>query len=141
QKALNGFKDRTVKVLVATDIASRGIDVEKISHVINYELPEVPETYIHRIGRTARAGESGIAISFCASEERGSLKDINKLLPQDIQVKKLNGFIAKAITSQLDSPDENNSRNGNRRYGRSQQSSNNRSNQSSFYRQKRASGF
>lgn len=142
QKALNGFKDRTVKVLVATDIASRGIDVDKISHVINYELPEVPETYIHRIGRTARAGESGTAISFCASEERGNLKDINKLLPQDIQVRKLNGFIAKAINSQLESPEENKSGNGNRRYGRSQQSGQgNRSNQSSFYRHKRASGF
>lgn len=92
QKALNGLKARTVKVLVATDIASRGIDVDKISHVINYELPEVPETYIHRIGRTARAGESGIAISFCASEERRSLKDINKLLPRDIRVRKMNGF-------------------------------------------------
>ncbi len=91
QKALNGFKARSIRVLVATDIASRGIDVEKISHVINYELPEVPETYVHRIGRTARAGESGIAISFCASEERGSLKDINRLLPRDIEVKKLRG--------------------------------------------------
>lgn len=89
QKALNGFKARSIKVLVATDIASRGIDVEKISHVINYELPEVPETYVHRIGRTARAGESGIAISFCASDERGSLKDINRLLPKDIEVKRL----------------------------------------------------
>ncbi len=89
QKALNGFKARSIRVLVATDIASRGIDVEKISHVINYELPEIPETYVHRIGRTARAGESGIAISFCASEERGSLKDINRLLPKDIEVKKL----------------------------------------------------
>ncbi|HLN53458.1 MAG TPA: DEAD/DEAH box helicase [Lentimicrobium sp.] len=89
QKALNGFKARSIRVLVATDIASRGIDVEKISHVINYELPEVPETYVHRIGRTARAGESGIAISFCASDERGSLKDINRLLPKDIEVKRL----------------------------------------------------
>lgn len=93
QNALQGFKNRSIKVLVATDIASRGIDVDKISHVINYELPEVPETYIHRIGRTGRAGESGIAISFCASDERGSLKDINKLLPKDIQVKKMYGFI------------------------------------------------
>lgn len=87
-KALNGFKTRTIRVLVATDIASRGIDVDKISHVINYELPEVPETYVHRIGRTARAGQSGVAISFCASEERSNLKDINKLLPRDIEVKK-----------------------------------------------------
>jgi ATP-dependent RNA helicase RhlE len=92
QRALNGFKNRTIKVLVATDIASRGIDVEKLSHVINYELPEVAETYIHRIGRTARAGLKGTAISFCSSAERGSLKDINKLLPASIAVKRMNGF-------------------------------------------------
>lgn len=92
QRALNGFKNRTIKVLVATDIASRGIDVEKLSHVINYELPEVAETYIHRIGRTARAGLKGTAISFCSSAERGSLKDINKLLPASIVVKRMNGF-------------------------------------------------
>lgn len=93
QRVLQGFKDRTIRVLVATDIASRGIDVEKISHVINFELPEVPETYVHRIGRTGRAGESGKAISFCASEERGSLKDINKLLPQSIEIKNMIGFV------------------------------------------------
>ncbi len=85
QKALSGFKNRTLKILVATDIASRGIDVDKLTHVINYELPEIPETYVHRIGRTGRAGESGTAISFCASEEVGLLKDINKLLPQMIE--------------------------------------------------------
>jgi len=99
QKALQGFKNRTIKVLVATDIASRGIDVDKLSHVINFELPEVPETYVHRIGRTGRAGESGTAISFCASEERGSLKDINKLLPQAIEVKRMNGFVASTHTA------------------------------------------
>jgi ATP-dependent RNA helicase RhlE len=92
QKALAGFKNRTIKVLVATDIASRGIDVERLSHVINYELPEVPETYIHRIGRTARAGLKGTAISFCSSDERGSLKDINKLLHASIEVKRMSGF-------------------------------------------------
>jgi ATP-dependent RNA helicase RhlE len=92
QKALAGFKNRTIKVLVATDIASRGIDVERLSHVINYELPEVPETYIHRIGRTARAGLKGTAISFCSSDERDSLKDINKLLHASIEVKRMSGF-------------------------------------------------
>jgi ATP-dependent RNA helicase RhlE len=105
---LQGFKNRTIKVLVATDIASRGIDVDKLSHVINFELPEVPETYVHRIGRTGRAGESGTAISFCSSEERGSLKDINKLLPQNIEIKRMNGFLASshvAIESAIaDSP-------------------------------------
>ncbi len=86
QKALNGFKDRTIKILVATDIASRGIDVDKLTHVINFELPEVAETYIHRIGRTGRAGEEGTAFSFCSTEEKPYLKDINKLLKQNIQV-------------------------------------------------------
>lgn len=80
QRALAGFKDRTVKILVATDIASRGIDVDKLSHVINFELPEVPETYIHRIGRTGRAGEAGVAISLCSTEELTYLRDINKLV-------------------------------------------------------------
>ncbi len=80
QKALEGFKNRTIKLLIATDIASRGIDVDKLTHVINYELPEVAETYIHRIGRTGRAGEGGTAISFCATEEKTYWKDILKLL-------------------------------------------------------------
>ncbi len=86
QKALIGFKNRSIRILVATDIASRGIDVDKLTHVINYELPEVPETYVHRIGRTGRAGEAGIALSFCASEEMDYLKDINKLLKKNIDV-------------------------------------------------------
>ena len=86
QRALNGFKDRTIQMLVATDIASRGIDVDKLTHVINYELPEVPETYIHRIGRTGRAGESGSAISFCSPEEIDYLKDINKLLKRSVEM-------------------------------------------------------
>ncbi len=86
QKALTGFKNRAIRILVATDIASRGIDVDKLTHVINYELPEIPETYVHRIGRTGRAGESGIALSFCGSEEIDDLKNINKLLPKNIDV-------------------------------------------------------
>ena len=69
ERALKGFKDRTIRILVATDIASRGIDVDKLTHVINYEIPEQAETYVHRIGRTSRAGNSGIALSFCAQEE------------------------------------------------------------------------
>jgi superfamily II DNA/RNA helicase len=66
---LSNFKDRTTRVLVATDIAARGIDVDELTHVINYELPNIPETYVHRIGRTGRAGLSGIALSFCEAEE------------------------------------------------------------------------
>lgn len=114
QKALQGFKDRSIRVLVATDIASRGIDVERISHVINYELPEVPETYVHRIGRTGRAGETGKAISFCAAEERGSLKDINKLLPRNIEVKLMSGFVA-SIPSEAEEVAPSNSRGGSQR--------------------------
>jgi len=86
QKALNDFKNGSINVLVATDIAARGIDVEEISHVINYDLPNVPETYVHRIGRTARAGASGIALSFCDTEEKPYLKDIQKLIGQSVPV-------------------------------------------------------
>ena len=86
QRALGNFKSGETPVLVATDIAARGIDVDLISHVINYELPNVPETYVHRIGRTARAGATGIAISFCDSDEKGELKDIQKLIGLQIPV-------------------------------------------------------
>ncbi|MEO1434079.1 MAG: DEAD/DEAH box helicase [Bacteroidota bacterium] len=84
QRALNNFKKMKTRVLVATDIAARGIDVDELSHVINFELPNVPETYVHRIGRTGRAGASGIAISFCDAEEKAYLKKIRKLTNQPI---------------------------------------------------------
>lgn len=86
QRALGDFKNREIQVLVATDIAARGIDVEELSHVINYDIPNVPETYVHRIGRTGRAGASGMAISFCDQEERTYVKDIQKLTDQTIPV-------------------------------------------------------
>lgn len=86
ERALKGFKNRSIRVLVATDIASRGIDVDKLTHVINFEIPEQAETYVHRIGRTGRAGASGIALSFCAFDERPYLKDINKLIKKNIEV-------------------------------------------------------
>ena len=86
QKALGQFKNRDINVLVATDIAARGIDVDELSHVINYDLPNVAETYVHRIGRTGRANASGEAISFCDLEEKPYLKDIQKLIKQDIPV-------------------------------------------------------
>ena len=84
QKALGSFKDGSLKVLVATDIAARGIDVEDLSLVVNYDLPNVSETYVHRIGRTGRANASGIAISFCDKEERAYLRDIEKLINQPV---------------------------------------------------------
>ncbi len=86
ERALKGFKNRTIRVLVATDIASRGIDVDKLSHVINYELPEQAETYVHRIGRTGRAGSTGIALSFCTQDEMPYLKDISKLIKKNIEI-------------------------------------------------------
>lgn len=87
------FKNHTLRVLIATDIAARGIDVDQLSHVINYELPNVPETYVHRIGRTGRAGHEGIAISFCESEEIPYLKDIQKLIGKTIPVVSEHPFI------------------------------------------------
>lgn len=86
QRALENFKNRDTKVLIATDIAARGIDVDELELVINYDLPNVPETYVHRIGRTGRAKNSGVAISFCNIEERAYLKDIQKLIDQKIPV-------------------------------------------------------
>ncbi len=86
QKALTDFKNGKIRVLVATDIAARGIDVDDLSHVINFELPNIAETYVHRIGRTGRAGLSGIALSFCDVEEREFLRDINKLITNNIPV-------------------------------------------------------
>jgi len=79
ERALEGFRRGRARVLVATDIAARGIDIDGVTHVINFEIPNVPESYVHRIGRTARAGASGTALSFCAQEERGYLRDIERL--------------------------------------------------------------
>ena len=86
QIALANFKEGKIRVLVATDIAARGIDIDKLSHVINYDLPNEPETYVHRIGRTGRAGFGGTAISFCNFDEKAYLKDIQKLIGKDIPV-------------------------------------------------------
>ena len=85
ERALGGFKSGQLRVLVATDIAARGIDVDDVTHVVNFDLPNVPETYVHRIGRTARAGASGIAISFCEDEERAYLVDIERLTKQHLR--------------------------------------------------------
>jgi ATP-dependent RNA helicase RhlE len=84
QNALMNFKNGNLRVLVATDIAARGIDIDDLGHVINFELPEVPETYVHRIGRTGRAGNSGIALSFCDADEKTELRDIQKLIGKNI---------------------------------------------------------
>lgn len=86
QRALTNFKEQTTRVLVATDIAARGIDVDNLQYVINFDLPNVPESYVHRIGRTGRAGADGTALSFCDAEEKAFLKDIEKLINLKINV-------------------------------------------------------
>ncbi|QKJ28316.1 DEAD/DEAH box helicase [Mucilaginibacter mali] len=100
QRALTNFKNRTTRVLVATDIAARGIDIDDLTHVINYEIPNIPETYVHRIGRTGRAGASGIAFSFCDEEEKEFLKDIHKLIAKTIPVEEEHPFPMKQLTQQ-----------------------------------------
>jgi ATP-dependent RNA helicase RhlE len=99
QAALSDFKTGRIRALVATDIAARGIDIDELSHVINFELPNVPETYVHRIGRTGRAGASGMALSFCEAEEVPYLKDIQKLTRQIIPVMEDHPFVADFDTS------------------------------------------
>lgn len=88
EKALDGIKRGTTRVLVATDIAARGIDIDQVSHVFNYDIPNVPESYVHRIGRTARAGNEGVAISLCSAEERGFFADIERLIRKRVPVMK-----------------------------------------------------
>ncbi|MBS7563994.1 DEAD/DEAH box helicase [Mucilaginibacter sp. Bleaf8] len=141
QRALTNFKNRTTRVLVATDIAARGIDVDDLTHVINFELPNVPETYVHRIGRTGRAGASGIALSFCDHEEKEFLKDIHKLIAKTIPVNEEHPYPMKQLNTvdrireelkgkpgqqQHKRPSSANQRNGggnNRRFGNNRRSS------------------
>ncbi|MDG6243259.1 MAG: DEAD/DEAH box helicase [Methanolobus sp.] len=98
-KTLQDFRSGHLRVLVATDIAARGIDIEDISHVINYDLPNIPESYVHRIGRTARAGADGTAFSFCAADERDFLRDIEKLIRIEIDVADHDHHSDKAMTA------------------------------------------
>ena len=106
QNALKNFKNGTTRVLVATDIAARGLDIEELSHVINYELPNVPETYVHRIGRTGRAGASGEALSFCEAEELPYLKDIQKLIKQTVPVVEEHPYVASHFAPLTQVPQE-----------------------------------
>ncbi len=94
ERALAAFKDGRVRVLVATDIAARGIDVDGVTHVVNFDLPNVPEAYVHRIGRTARAGHAGVAISFCDSSERAHLRGIEKLIRTRLPVEEIDNIAA-----------------------------------------------
>ena len=118
ERALAAFRSGQVPILVATDIAARGIDVSGVSHVFNFELPNVPEQYVHRIGRTARAGADGVAISFCADDERAFLRDIEKLTRQKVPVKPLPAdFVATAEAlkaSRVHVPESRDQENGRR---------------------------
>jgi ATP-dependent RNA helicase RhlE len=104
QKAMDDFKAGRIRVLVATDIAARGIDVEDISHVINHDIPNVAETYVHRIGRTARAGCRGISISLCSPEEREFIRDIEKLIRQQIPVVSEKQYLADVELKPIERP-------------------------------------
>lgn len=104
QNALKNFKDGTIRVLVATDIAARGIDIDELTHVINFELPEVPETYVHRIGRTGRAGNTGTAFSFCDADEKLDLKAIEKLIAKSIPIVKSHPYPMDPNTRPTEKP-------------------------------------
>jgi ATP-dependent RNA helicase RhlE len=116
-KALEGFKSGQVRVLVATDIAARGLDIPLLPHVVNFELPNVPEDYVHRIGRTGRAGASGEAISLVDVDEKEYVRDIEKLLGHKIKTEIVEGFEPTAKPSE-NKPKQNNSRNNNRNKSR-----------------------
>jgi ATP-dependent RNA helicase RhlE len=120
EKALNGFRMGKIRVLVATDIAARGIDVSSITHVINFNLPDDPKSYVHRIGRTARAGRKGIAISFCDPSEKGLLKDIEKCIQSKIPVDEEHEFHGvpadnRGITKRVNPSQKNRNKNRNTR--------------------------
>jgi superfamily II DNA/RNA helicase len=119
ERVLGSFRAGKLKTLVATDIAARGIDVDGISHVINFDLPNIPESYVHRIGRTARAGAEGIAISFCDNEEMPFLRDIEKLIQLKLPVTERRTS-PRTEAAPRHRPQNANGRNGNRRNGQPQ---------------------
>jgi ATP-dependent RNA helicase RhlE len=106
ERALAGFKDGSTKVLVATDIAARGIDVDGVSHVVNFDLPDVAETYVHRIGRTARAGAQGLAIAFCSADENGNWRAIEALIRQRVPIMQVEGNRSTAAAAAAERVDE-----------------------------------
>ena len=105
--ALDSFKKGKIRLLVATDIAARGIDIDELSFVVNYDLPNVPESYVHRIGRTGRAGSSGIAISFCDQSEKPYLRDIEKLIQKGIRVVHDHPFLNEDAENETEQPQRN----------------------------------
>lgn len=126
QKALNEFRSGATRVLVATDVAARGIDVDGVTHVINFELPNEPESYVHRIGRTARAGAAGVSLSFCDHEERAYLRDIEKIIRQEIPMIEDHPYHLEGI--QIDYDDGKGDDGTSRRPNRPKPNANSRSN-------------
>lgn len=122
QRVLSNFKNGKTNILVATDIAARGIDVDELSHVINYDMPNIPETYVHRIGRTGRASASGVAFSFCDQEELAYLKDVEKLIKQKVPVINDHPFVntlasdPSPVQKQKKKPSKNSKRKPKRKY-------------------------
>lgn len=106
QKALNNFRSGEIRALVATDVAARGIDVDGVTHVINFELPNEPESYVHRIGRTARAGATGVSLSFCDHEERGFLRDIEKTIRKEVPMMEDHPYHMEGIELRFEGPKE-----------------------------------
>jgi ATP-dependent RNA helicase RhlE len=127
ERALANFKNGNTRVLVATDIAARGLDVDDITHVINYDLPNEPETYVHRIGRTARAGASGVAYSFCDNDERAYLRDIERLIRLRVPAaanhpySNINGHTAPTHSNGAQAPESSNGSAGQSRFQPKQQ--------------------
>ena len=136
QTALSNFKNRTTRVLVATDIAARGIDIDELTHVINYEIPNIPETYVHRIGRTGRAGNSGVAWSFVDREEVPFIKDIQKLIKQEIPVETSHPYLPGTHVAEANDakPFYNDGNNGNQRVARKKANLRNDAKSSGFAR-------
>ncbi|MGB7339048.1 MAG: DEAD/DEAH box helicase [Phototrophicaceae bacterium] len=115
-RALKNFKDGRTRVLIATDIASRGLDINDVTHVVNFDLPNIPESYVHRIGRTARADASGIAYSFVSVEERAYLKDIEKLIGEPIPIIEEHPFVSDvAVSEPIQEPKKSKGKSGNSR--------------------------
>jgi ATP-dependent RNA helicase RhlE len=130
QRALDNFKNKESDILVATDIAARGIDIEQLPYVINFDLPNIPETYVHRIGRTGRAGNGGVAISFCGKDEEGYWKDIIKLTKAKVTIISEHPYPWKN-QSEPSNPEKNSNRSADR--GKSRKSENSKKNKKRWY--------
>ena len=130
------FKTGEVRVLVATDIAARGIDIDKLSYVINYDIPNIAETYVHRIGRSGRAGEEGTAISICEPEENTFIKDIERLINQKIQLVRENPFpqTENPMTAKEKKEWENGKKRNKQEFFAAKNKKKNRPNSSRFYK-------